>query len=249
MSNPSQELLSAFDGHDVEGVRAALDAGVDPCSPVRGKLPIYWLLEEYTRSDRLPVCLRLLFDRGATLHDPFLVPVLLDDAAGMKAAVAADATVLEHRTTVVSAFTSLENVTLLHVAAEYGNREVAKTLIELGADVNAAAGVDEYSIGGHTPIFHTVNSNANRSEPIMRMLLDVGADPTIRLEGIHWGKGYEWETVFFDVTPISYSQMGLMPQVHRSENDIVSNIRVLVEAAGRLMPRLANVPNQYLRPK
>ncbi len=80
MADATEELLSAFDGHDVEGVRAALDAGADPCSPIRGKLPVLWLLEEYTRSDRLGDCLRLLFERGAELPDPSLTPVLLNDA-------------------------------------------------------------------------------------------------------------------------------------------------------------------------
>ena len=51
----------------------------------------------------------------------------------------------------------------------------------------------------------------------MRLLLAAGANSEVRLKGIHWGKGYEWETTFFDVTPISYSQMGLLPQVHRTE--------------------------------
>jgi hypothetical protein len=57
MSTADQELLSAFDGHDVEGVRAALEAGANPCEPIRGKLPVDWLLEEYSRSDRLGVAL------------------------------------------------------------------------------------------------------------------------------------------------------------------------------------------------
>ena len=69
MPTPDQELLSAFDGHEVESVRAALEAGADACTPIRGKLPVYWLLEEYTRSDRLGDCLRLLFERGAVLED------------------------------------------------------------------------------------------------------------------------------------------------------------------------------------
>jgi hypothetical protein len=58
MSSLDQQLLAAFDGHDVDSIRAALEAGADPCSPIRGKLPVYWLLEEYTRSDRLGDCLR-----------------------------------------------------------------------------------------------------------------------------------------------------------------------------------------------
>jgi hypothetical protein len=128
MSTANQELLSAFDGHEVEGVRAALNAGADPCSPIRGKFPITWLLEEYTRSDRLPDCLRLLFERGAVLHDRALAPVLLNDAAAIRAAVKATPSLLGHRTTLTSSFTSLVGVSLLHVAAEYGNLDAARAL-------------------------------------------------------------------------------------------------------------------------
>jgi ankyrin repeat protein len=135
------------------------------------------------------------------------------------------------------------------VAAEYGNLDAARALVEAGADVNASAAVDEHGLNGHTPLFHTVNSNRNRSEPIMRLLLAAGAKPDVRVAGITWGKGYEWETTFFDVTPISFAQMGLLPQVHRTERDIYANIRLLLAAAGRKVPPLDNVPNRYLQPK
>ena len=138
-------------------------------------------------------------------------------------------------------------MTLLHVAAEYGNFDAAKALVDLGADVNARAGLNEYGLNGHTPIFHTVNSNGNRSAAIMELLLDAGARCDIRLDGIEWGKGYEWETVFFDVTPISFAQLGLMPQVHRREIDIYANVRRLMAAADRPLPPLDNVPNKYLQ--
>src|SRR5579862_4481060 len=249
MTTAEQQLRDAFDGHNVENIRAALDAGADPLSPLRGKLPVLWLLEEYTRSDRLPACLRLLLDRGAVLPDPAVAPILLDDAEAVTKAVRADPTLLDHRTTLVSSFTSLVGVSLLHVAAEYGNRNAACALVEAGADVNATAAVDEHGLGGHTPLFHTVNSNRNRSEPVMRLLLGAGAKADVRVAGIEWGRGYDWESVFFDVTPISFAQMGLMPQVHRDERDIYSNIRLLLEASGRPIPELSNVPNRYLQPK
>jgi hypothetical protein len=42
----------------------------------------------------------------------------------------------------------------------------------------------------------------------------------VRLAGITWGKGFAWETTFFDGTPVSYAQLGLMPQVRRRERDV-----------------------------
>ncbi|HLJ96250.1 MAG TPA: ankyrin repeat domain-containing protein [Gemmataceae bacterium] len=249
MTPAQQRLLDGFDGHDVEEVRAALRDGADARSPVRGKLPIEWLTEQHTRSDRLPACLRLLLEAGAVPPDPVIVPVLLDDADAVRAAVRSDPLLLNHRTTMVSSFTPLVGASLLHVAAEYGNLNAARALVELGADVNATAAVDEHGLNGHTPLFHTVNSNANRAEPIMRLLLAAGANAGVRLAGITWGKGFEWETTFFDVTPVSYAQLGLMPQVHRRDRDIYANIRLLLEAAGRPVPPLANVPNRYLQPK
>lgn len=249
MTTPEQDLLSAFDGHDVEGVRAALAAGADARAPIGGKPPIRWLLEEYARSDRLGACLRLLLDHGAGPDDPAVVPVLLDDADATAAAVRADPGLLAHRTTLVSAFTPLVGATLLHVAAEYGNANAARALIEAGADVNATAALDAHGLDGHTPIFHTVNANRNRAEPILRLLLAAGARPDVRLAGLNWGLGYDWETTFLDVTPISYAQLGLLPQVTRDERDIYANIKLLLEASGRPVPPLANVPNRYLRPK
>jgi hypothetical protein len=248
-SNADQRLLSAFDGHDVDAVRSALADGANPVQPIRGKLPVDWLLEEYTRSDRLGDCLRLLFDRGAALREPALAPVLLNDAEAVTAAISANPGLLRQRFTLVSAFTSLVGVSLLHVAAEYGNANAARALLLAGADPNATAEFDEQGLNGHTPLFHTVNSIHNRSEPIMRLLLAAGARTDVRLAGLGWGQGYEWETTFFDVTPISYAQLGLMPQVHRNEREIYANVRQLLAGAGRPLPPLNNVPNRYLQPK
>jgi hypothetical protein len=83
----------------------------------------------------------------------------------------------------------------------------------------------------------------------MELLLAAGARTDIQLAGIWWGQGYEWETAFFDVTPLSYTQLGLLPQVHRAEGDIYSNLKCLLAASGRTVPPLDNVPNRYLRPK
>jgi hypothetical protein len=66
------------------------------------------------------------------------------------------------------------------------------------------------------------------------------------LAGILWGRGFDWETCCFDVTPVSYAQLGLLPQMHRDERDCYANIERLLRALRRPMPALRNVPNRYL---
>lgn len=246
MASIEFDLLCAFETHAVGEIRAILDRGFDVHSTIKGKPVISHLIEMYARSDAFPACLGLLLERGATLEDPRVAPVLLDDADGLAAALRRDPSLIAHRTSLVSAFTPLVGASLLHVAAEFGNLRAAGVLLQLGADVNARAAVDEHGLNGHTPLFHTVNSAWNRSAPLMRLLLEAGADPGIRLAGLTWGKGMEWETTLFDVTPISYAQFGLLPQVGRQERDIYGNIARLLEASHRTIPPLDNVPNRYL---
>lgn len=249
MNNPEEDFVGSTEGHCLEDMRAILDAGLSPQSRVRGRSLINWLTEMYSRSDQFSDCLKLLLERGAPLDDPAIAPVLLNDADALTSAVRAHPSLLQHRTTLVSAFTPLAGASLLHVAAEYGNLKAARALLELGADPNATAAVDDFGLNGHTPLFHTVNSNDNRSEPIMRLLLEAGARTDIRLSGITWGKGFEWETTCFDVTPISYAQMGLLPQFHRREKEIYTNIKQLLGSSRRKVPPLNNIPNRYLYPK
>ena len=246
MATTEFKLLCAFETHSVKDIKAILDGGFDIHAPIKGKSPINSLIEMYARSDSFPGCLALLLERGAVLDDPQVAPVLLDDAGALAAALRADPSLIDHRASLISTFTPLAGASLLHIAAEYGNLKAARVLVEMGADVNARAALDEFGLNGHTPIFHTVNSSHNRSAPILDLLLDAGAAPDLRLAGITWGKGFEWETTCFDVTPISYAQLGLLPQVHREERDIYANIKRLLAASSRMVPPLDNVPNRYL---
>jgi ankyrin repeat protein len=244
--NDVDELLAAFESHSVQRISSILEAGFDLSGLIHGKSPVNHFIEMYFRSDNFPDCLRLLLERGAVLDDPKIAPVLLNDPVAIEAAVLADSTLLNHRTTLTCAFTPLVGASLLHVAAEYGHLAAAAKLIELGADVDARAATDAFGLNGHTPLFHTVNSNANRSAPVMHLLLAAGARADVKLAGITWGKGFEWETTCFDLTPITYAQFGLLRQFQRDEEDCFANVVELLKASGRVVPPLTNVPNRYL---
>lgn len=242
----TDDYLYACELHDADGIRAALAGGLDPNTPIDGKRPVTWLLEMYTRSNAFPDCLRALLDRGAAVDPSSALPVLLNDPARIRQAARHDPTWLARRVVLPSAFTPLDDATWLHVAAELGHVAATEVLIELGADVNARAGVDADGLGGHTPIFHTVNSNGHRAAPVLRRLLDAGARADVQVAGLTWGRGFEWETTLFDLTPIGYAQCGLLPQMHRAARDIDATVRLLLAAAGRAVPAMRNVPNQYV---
>lgn len=249
MTNVDDELLAAAETHDEATLRKLLDGGLDPTALVRGKTPVQWLLEMYLRSTRFPACLHLLLARGGVLPWPDLAAVLLDDGDALRGQLARDPGLLTRRFDLVSTFTPLAGATALHVAAEYGNHRAAHVLLAAGADVEARAATTTDGGDGHTPLFHTVCSILDHGAPVMRALLVAGARTDVRLPSLTWGRGFEWQTTLYDVTPISFCQFGLLPQFHRSEADIYRNLDALLTAGGRKGAPFANLPNRYLQPR
>lgn len=74
---------------------------------------------------------------------------------------------------------------LLHLCVDYDEIEIARWLIERGADVNIKAEIDADGFGGHTPLFGCIVSQPYRvglreDDKFARLLLDHGADPNVR---------------------------------------------------------------------
>lgn len=240
------DLLGEFEGHSPTGIRELLAAGVSPTEPIQGKRPIDALIEMYLRSSRFAECLRIMLDAGATLDDPLLEALLLDDDAALRGRLSDTRDDLRRRFSPLCAFTSCRGVTALHICAEFNSTRCARVLLEAGADVNARAEVDEHGIGGQTPIFHAVNSIFNYCRPVMEILVNAGADLDTRVQSLLWGESMSWETVVFDVTPISYAQCGLYQQFHRREEHVYDNIAFLHRKRYGGAPPIRNVPNKYL---
>ncbi len=109
--------------------------------------------------------------------------------------------------------TPLEGTTLLHLCVDNDEIEIARWLIERGADVNARAAIDADGFGGHTALFGCVVSQPyrvgfRRDDEFARLLLDNGADPNARASLRKRLRFVEDETMreFRDVTPLTWGQ-------------------------------------------
>jgi ankyrin repeat protein len=150
-----------------------------------------YLIAGYVRSpERLSVCIDLLLQAGAqTRYDaPGVFAVLrgrLDDLAKL---IDAEPGVVNRSFPELDCGQSggrsllLQGGTLLHVAAEYGNVAAATLLLDRGAGVNARATVDGDGIGGQTAIFHAVTQSGDDGLPVTRLLLERGADLSVRVK-------------------------------------------------------------------
>jgi len=243
------DYLGAFEVHSPDGIRDALAAGASATQLIKGKTPIHSFIEGYLRSSRFAACLQVLIEAGATLGDPFIEALLLDDDVSLRRILNEPGQSPNRKLSLPCAFTCCEGVTPLHICAEYNCVRCAQVLLDAGANVDGPADIDAEGFGGQTPIFHAVNSNQNYCRPAMELLVEAGATLDLRLKGLVWGRGQDWETLLLDVTPISYSQCGLYAQFHRRERDVYSNLRYLYRHRYGVELTTPNVPNKYLAPR
>jgi hypothetical protein len=170
-----------------------------------------YLVAGYARStERLSACLDILLRAGGeTRYDvPAVLALLggrLDDLAEQ---IAADPALMNRRFSELDfgmtggRRLTLQGGTLLHVAAEYGNREAAIMLLDRGADVNARATLDDAGAGGHTAIFHAVTQFGDCGLPLTQLLVERGADLSVRARV---PGDYERPDEFVECTALGYA--------------------------------------------
>jgi hypothetical protein len=245
--NYLEEIITQIELHSPDGIRNCFEHGINPNMLYNGEPLIFELTSEYTRTNRFSACVKLFVDYGLQFEDKVLLSVLLNDAGSLDKYLNDDHDAVQKTYTLRCAYTPLIDASLLHICAEYNHVACADVLIKQGANINARAGVDEYGFGGHTPIFHTVNQNSNQSVDMLNFLLHHQADLNIGVKGILWGKGYEWETLLPAVNPISYTMMGLLPQMHRNELVISNVVQMLLKRAYGINYQPLNIPCRYLQ--
>jgi len=181
-----------------------LNHGADPNPSVGHALD--YLIGTYPRSPaRLKACIDLLLQHGArTRYDvPGVFPILRGRLDRLAALLDADPQLVHRRFpgldfgSTGSRRLLLTGATLLHVAAEFGEADVARLLLDRGADVNASA-----EPGGQTPIFHAVSQFDDFGLPLARLLIERGAGLSLRA---HLPGHYEQPGEFVDCTPLGYA--------------------------------------------
>jgi ankyrin repeat protein len=197
-------------------IRWLLEHGANPnCARLDRKYPgtaLDQVILSYGRSTQLGACINILLDAGGvTKYD---MPSVIDLLRGRPDLLAkhldADPALVNTRFPALDIGVtgarqlSLRGATLLHVAAEYGIPEAATLLLDCGADVNVRATVDEAGIGGQTPIFHAVTQYGDWGLPVAQLLLDRGADLSVRVK---LPGHYQRPGEVVECTPLEYATL------------------------------------------
>ena len=189
-----------------------LEHGADPNCPKPGRhtTAMDYLIGTYGRSEKMAACIDLLVNAGGTSR--YNLPGVLDTIQNRvdRLAVQLDQNPdLVHRPfpeldcgSTGGRRLLLEGATLLHVAAEFGCMESAALLIARGAPVDARATVNEAGVGGQTALFHAVTQFRDYGLPMTRLLLDRGADLSVRVK---LPGHYERPEEFVECTPLGYA--------------------------------------------
>lgn len=241
-----KRIIGEFEIHSAEGIKECFENGINPNQLFNGRPLIYQLINMYLRGPLFKDCIKTFVDYGLEFDDKLLLSVLLDDAAVLDKLLTSDKELLLKKYSLDCTFTPLYEASLLHICAEYNHLACAKVLVKHGVDINSKAGLDTNGFGGQTPIFHTVNQHENACVDVMNYLISQNADLTITIQGLIWGKSYEWETFIPSVNPISYAMMGLLRQFQRTERQIYEVVAILLKASYGTDYFPTNIPNKYL---
>ena len=241
-----QKIIIDFEIHSIEGIKECFENGVDPNQLYKGKPLIYEMINMYLRGPEFKNSIQTFVDFGLKFDDEVLLAVLLDNAIALDKLLADDKELLFKKYSLDCAYTPLYKASLLHICAEYNHLSCAQVLVKQGIDINTKAGIDNNGFGGQTPIFHTVNQHANACIEVMKFLISQSADLNLTVNGLIWGKGYEWETFIPSVNPISYAMMGLLRQFQRTEQQIYEVVSILLKVKYGIKYFPLNIPNKYL---
>jgi hypothetical protein len=206
-ANPARTVVR------VEGPRNALDH----------------LLATHHRSPLKAQCIQLLLKAGAPDPQNAAIAIQLGSATRLQAWLEAHPDALNLPLKETYGHHPLTSASLLHMAAEFNQPELAALLLDHGMDINIRAEhlpgsaqtepvwpTDLVALGQQTPLFHAKGD----SKPMLSWLLDQGADPSI--PGRFLRDGQE-----LDLTPLAYFE-----EIDRIECNLLEETLTLRSRSG-----------------
>jgi ankyrin repeat protein len=194
-----------------EALEWLLDHGADPNSHARGGTALDYVIGSYGRSpERLSACVDLLLDAGGTkrYNVPGVLEVIRCRHDRLSEQLDADSRLVHRRFPELDCGSTgarrllLQGATLLHVAAEFGNVEAARLMLDRGADVNARATEHDAGVGGQTTVFHAATQFSDGGLPMVQLLVERGADLALRVK---LPGHYEKPNEVVECTPLGYA--------------------------------------------
>jgi beta-lactamase regulating signal transducer with metallopeptidase domain len=218
-------IMFPLEEFDPQPLRWLLDHGADLHAAARYCCPVGMLTCIYMRRPKdKGECLEIVNAAGFPLSDTPIMALHRSRLDLLQEHLDRDPSLLERRFTFRDVFinhdgstgdaypaTPVSGGTLLHLAMEFDDIDVARWLIERGADVNARAAIDAEGLQGHTPLFHTVVNLASGmgldDDLKARLLLDHGADPNARATFPQQDQTHgKASTDGHDLTPVGYAR-------------------------------------------
>ncbi len=207
-------IFAPCEAVDPQALTWLLDHGANPnCSNARGRgTALDYVIQTYERSpERLAACVDLLLDAGGTTryNAAGVLEVLRRQLDPLAEQLDMDPNLAHRRFPELDCGSTggrrllLQGGTLLHVAAEFGNAEAARLLLDRAADVNARATVNDAGVGGQTAIFHAATQFGDRGLPMVRLLVEHGADLSVRVK---LPGHYERPEEVVECTPLGYAR-------------------------------------------
>jgi hypothetical protein len=228
---PPDAVMGPAETQNGDGMALVLELGAAIADTHGDRLaPVALLLETYCRNpDGKHRCLELFAARGIALPDTPCMAVHRGRVDLLEAHLQRDPGLLA-RTFAHEAIyprelgchadhslalhgTPVAGGTLLHLCVDNDELELARWLLDRGADPNARAAVDADGFGGHTTLFGCVVSqpfvaHRRRDAAFAELLLAAGADPNARANLRKRLRFVDDETmhVYPDVTPIGFGE-------------------------------------------